>query len=98
MPHRCEYIGAVHNIDFINDSKATNVGACLAALSGLQQDYDHIFVLLGGVDKSASFEQLVEFITQAAIEPILFGQDSINILKAFKLKVHKIQQCCFTYE
>ncbi|NRA41358.1 MAG: UDP-N-acetylmuramoyl-L-alanine--D-glutamate ligase [Pseudomonadales bacterium] len=94
LPHRCEYIGAVHNIEFINDSKATNVGACLAALSGLQQDYDHIFVLLGGVDKSASFEQLVEFISQAAIEPILFGQDSINILKAFQASESSFKPVC----
>lgn len=59
LPHRCENIGSYKGITFINDSKGTNEGACIAAIEGLADSNNkNIVLILGGDDKGAEFTLL----------------------------------------
>lgn len=82
LAHRCQFIARVNGVDYINDSKATNVGASLAALTGLQDAYSQITILLGGVDKSSDFSELVTYIAQHDVKAVLYGKDA-NVIAQF---------------
>ncbi|GLS25579.1 UDP-N-acetylmuramoyl-L-alanine--D-glutamate ligase [Marinibactrum halimedae] len=61
LRHRCETVARVNNTTFINDSKATNVGAALAAVNGLGNlQQPNLVVLVGGEGKGADFLPLVK--------------------------------------
>ena len=83
LPHRCQFIHSINDVDYINDSKATNVGASLAALNGLQSSYKTITLLLGGVDKTSDFSSLAAYVSENAVNTIIYGQDASIIAKAF---------------
>ena len=55
LEHRMEPCGVLRGIRCINDSKATNVGATLAALNGIESP---VWLILGGRDKDSEFERL----------------------------------------
>ncbi len=55
LEHRMEPCGVVRGVRCINDSKATNVGATLAALKGIESP---VWLILGGRDKDSEFERL----------------------------------------
>ena len=55
VEHRLEYVGKVKGINFINDSKATNVNAAWYALESVE---DPIIWIAGGVDKGNDYESL----------------------------------------
>ena len=55
LPHRLEPVGTIDGITYVNDSKATNVGAALGALSAFEEP---VVLLLGGYDKGGDFEEL----------------------------------------
>lgn len=76
MPHRCAPAGWVGSVRFINDSKATNVGACSAALYGFGKQTKNIVLIAGGDGKGASFEPLREPISSHAKHVVLLGRDA----------------------
>jgi UDP-N-acetylmuramoylalanine--D-glutamate ligase len=55
LPHRAEVVGHAHGVTWVNDSKATNVGAALRALQGFGE---HVVWLGGGRDKGADLGRL----------------------------------------
>lgn len=60
LPHRCESVAHIQGVHFINDSKATNVGAALAALRGLSDGATGTITLIaGGETKGADFSELL---------------------------------------
>jgi UDP-N-acetylmuramoylalanine--D-glutamate ligase len=75
LPHRCEYIATINGAIYINDSKATNVGATLAALEGFA-DEKNIILLAGGDAKDADFSSLVKAATHNVKLVILIGRDA----------------------
>lgn len=58
LAHRCEQIAKWHDVTWFNDSKATNVGATVASLTGLGGVAPNIILILGGVAKGQSFDSL----------------------------------------
>ena len=86
LPHRCQFVTSIQSVDYINDSKATNVGASLAALKGLQSAYQAIVILLGGVDKDSDFSELVNYSKQHNVEAIIYGRDARKISAEFELQ------------
>lgn len=58
LPHRCQWVARKKEVDFINDSKGTNVGASLAALQGLSRLPAKIVLIAGGEGKGADFNQM----------------------------------------
>ncbi|WP_237066191.1 UDP-N-acetylmuramoyl-L-alanine--D-glutamate ligase [Microbulbifer guangxiensis] len=60
LTHRCERIGDINDVVFVNDSKGTNVGATRAALEGLGSADKKIVLIAGGEGKGADFAPLAE--------------------------------------
>ncbi|TBR44731.1 UDP-N-acetylmuramoyl-L-alanine--D-glutamate ligase [Marinomonas agarivorans] len=76
LKHRCELAGNIDRVDYINDSKGTNVGATIAALEGLGSDKKNIHLILGGVGKGANFAPLKPHVERFVKQVYLFGQDA----------------------
>jgi UDP-N-acetylmuramoylalanine--D-glutamate ligase len=71
-PHRTEFVRAIAGVDFINDSKGTNVGATVAALEGLGQK---VVLIAGGLGKGQDFSPLSDAVSRHARAVVLIGQD-----------------------
>ena len=75
LAHRCQLIHEQNGVRFINDSKATNVGATVAALQGLGDD-QNIILIAGGEGKGADFSALTTEIKSACSAVVLIGRDA----------------------
>ena len=80
-PHRVESVALVNGVEYFDDSKATNVGAAVAALSGLGRTRK-LVVILGGVGKNQDFLPLAEPVLRYARTVILMGRDAPSIKAA----------------
>lgn len=80
LPHRCQRVGEVGGVTYINDSKATNVGATEAALLGLgctlPTDAPHIVLIAGGDGKGADFRVLADVVGRFVKALVLLGRDA----------------------
>jgi len=74
-PHRVEPIAIVDEVEYFDDSKGTNVGATVAALTGLGEER-RVVVILGGEGKGQDFEPLAEPVRQYARAVVLVGRDA----------------------
>ncbi len=78
--HRFEHVASFDGLRFIDDSKATNVGATLAALNGLVSDgHQHVVLILGGQGKGQDFSGLVEPVAQTCKAVMLIGQAASDL-------------------
>lgn len=76
LPHRCTLVANHKGIRWINDSKATNVGATLAAIAGLRADVTGKLILIAGGDgKGADFTELATALKQHVDSVITLGKD-----------------------
>jgi UDP-N-acetylmuramoylalanine--D-glutamate ligase len=75
-PHRCEWVLTLAEVDFIDDSKGTNVGATAAAIEGLAQDRERgkLVLILGGDGKGQDFGPLAEPLARHARAVALIGR------------------------
>ncbi|MCW3104550.1 MAG: UDP-N-acetylmuramoylalanine--D-glutamate ligase [Bacteroidetes bacterium] len=80
IDHRLEVVGNVHGIEFINDSKATNVNSTWYALESMNNP---VILILGGVDKGNDYSMLNELIKEKVKAIICLGTDNKKIMKAF---------------
>jgi len=85
LPHRCELIGEIDGVSFINDSKATNVGAAVSAISGLSVG-KNIILIAGGEAKGQSFEALSKAVNGACKHVILIGEAAGEIAKSLPIE------------
>lgn len=79
LPHRCEPVRIVNGVEYINDSKGTNVGATVAALDSLAPACERIVLIAGGDGKGADFAPLSRPVTEHCRAVILIGQDAGRI-------------------
>ncbi|MBT4881060.1 MAG: UDP-N-acetylmuramoyl-L-alanine--D-glutamate ligase [Flavobacteriales bacterium] len=89
VEHRLEYVLTVHGIDFVNDSKATNVNACWYALESMTKD---VVWIVGGVDKGNDYTELASMVDEKVKAIICLGENNENIIDAFRGKVDTIVQ------
>jgi UDP-N-acetylmuramoylalanine--D-glutamate ligase len=75
LPHRCQQVDTSDGIRWIDDSKATNVGACIAAIEGLNAA-EKIILIAGGVAKEQDFSDLTAVLKRHAKAVVLIGQDA----------------------
>jgi len=75
LPHRCRLVAIQDGVRWFNDSKATNVGACIAAIEGLA-DEGNIVLIVGGVGKDQDFSALTSIVEHYVTSVIVFGQDA----------------------
>jgi len=79
-PHRLESVGMVKGIEFINDSKATNVDSVVYALGS----YDKPLVwIAGGIDKGNDYDLIKETVKKKVRALICLGKDNDKLKKAF---------------
>lgn len=78
--HRLEIVGNVHGIEFINDSKATNINSTWYALESMNNP---VILILGGVDKGNDYSMLNELVKEKVKAIICLGADNKKIIKAF---------------
>lgn len=83
LPHRCEFVRRVNGVDYINDSKGTNVGATVAAIESLALDGEGQIVLIaGGEGKGAEFSTLAGPIRTGCRAVVLIGTDADRIAES----------------
>ena len=73
LPHRTQWVADINGATWINDSKATNVGATLAALKGLDQP---VVLIAGGQSKGADLTPLREVVADKVHAVVLLGEDA----------------------
>ena len=79
LPHRMELVAAVKGVPYYDDSKGTNVGATLAAVSGVAQP---LVLIAGGDGKGQDFAPLKSALTGKARAVVLLGKDAALIEQA----------------
>lgn len=87
VEHRLEYVLTVNGIDFINDSKATNINAVWYALESMNKPTVWI---VGGVDKGNDYSQLLSVVKESVKAIICIGENTRYIHKFFKSEVNQI--------
>ncbi|MEX3786849.1 UDP-N-acetylmuramoyl-L-alanine--D-glutamate ligase [Paraburkholderia sp. BR14374] len=80
-PHRVELIASIDGIDYVDDSKGTNVGATVAALDGLAQ---RVVLIAGGDGKGQEFEPLAAPVMRWCRAVMLIGRDAPQIRAALE--------------
>lgn len=87
IPHRLEHVAFIGGVNYINDSKATNVNSVWYALESFSPD---IVLLLGGVDKGNDYDMLRDLVSQKVKAIICIGKDTSRIHDAFEDEVEVI--------
>ena len=87
VEHRLEFVAKVHGIEFINDSKATNVNSTWFALESMDKPCVWI---VGGVDKGNDYSELSNLVTDKVKAIICLGENNEKIIEAFKDNVETI--------
>jgi len=80
LPHRMQYIASINGANFINDSKATNVGAAVASVASVP---GLVVLIAGGQGKGGDFDALAKSVCSKLRSAILFGEDAAAIEEAF---------------
>jgi len=87
ISHRLEHVAFIGGINYINDSKATNVNSVWYALESFSTE---IVLLLGGVDKGNDYDMLSDLVKQKVKAIVCLGRDTSRIHDAFEDDVEVI--------
>jgi len=87
IEHRLEHVINVHGIEFINDSKATNINSVWFALESMHKDTVWI---VGGVDKGNDYTELLNLVKSKVKAIVCIGQNTENIHSIFDGHVENI--------
>ena len=82
LAHRCETVASIGAVTYVDDSKATNVGAAQAALSGLGGPPGSVVLIAGGDGKGADFTQLGDAMAECARHLVVLGADGPALERA----------------
>lgn len=80
LEHRSEYVATVRGVEFINDSKATNVNSTWYALESMTRP---TILILGGVDKGNDYSELFDLVKEKVKAIVCVGVDNRKIHEAF---------------
>ena len=80
VEHRLEKAGRVRGVEFINDSKATNVNACWYALDSMRTP---TVLILGGKDKGNDYSEIFNLVREKCIGLVFLGVDNTKLHAAF---------------
>ena len=87
VEHRLEFVAKVHGIEFINDSKATNINSTWFALESM--DKPTVWIV-GGVDKGNDYSELLDLVKDKVKAIICLGLDNQKIIDTFSSSVETI--------
>ncbi len=88
IEHRLEKVNTVHGIEFINDSKATNVNSAWYALESMEKP---VIWIAGGIDKGNDYALLADLVREKVKAIICLGTDNKKLHKAFRDIVPEIR-------
>ncbi len=74
LPHRMQSVGAFDDVRWYDDSKATNVGAAVAALRGFEGDAGKVVLIAGGKHKGSGYEPLLEVLRDVGRAVVTLGE------------------------
>ena len=86
LDHRCEWLGEYDGVGYVNDSKATNIGASISAVEGFGSNRN-IILILGGEGKGADFSLLAPSLDKYVKKVLVFGRDQEEIRAALQQTV-----------
>lgn len=81
LEHRMEFVAMVRGVEFINDSKATNVNSTWYALESMNKP---TILILGGTDKGNDYSLIEDLVKEKVKAIICMGVDNKKIIEAFK--------------
>ena len=81
LEHRMEYVSTVRGVEFINDSKATNVNSTWYALESMEKP---TILILGGVDKGNDYSLIRDLVKEKVKAIVCMGVDNRKIQEAFQ--------------
>lgn len=87
VEHRLEFVAKINGIEFINDSKATNINATWFALESMEKPTVWI---VGGIDKGNDYNELMDLVKHKVKAIICLGKDNRKIKEAFEGQVEQI--------
>ena len=96
VEHRLEKVAVVNGVEYINDSKATNVNSCWYALQSMKKK---TVLILGGKDKGNDYNEIAELVKEKCSGLIFLGADNSKLLDFFKdyslpiADTHSIEEC-----
>lgn len=88
--HRCETVAVIDEVEYIDDSKGTNVGATVAALLGSER---RVVLIAGGDGKGQDFSPLAQAVQRSAVAVILIGRDALRLQEALAGCGVPMEQC-----
>jgi UDP-N-acetylmuramoylalanine--D-glutamate ligase len=80
LEHRMEFVLTVRGVEYINDSKATNINSTWYALESMTKP---VVLILGGIDKGNDYSLIEDLVKEKVKAIICLGLDNTNIHKAF---------------
>ncbi|HLT86728.1 MAG TPA: UDP-N-acetylmuramoyl-L-alanine--D-glutamate ligase [Sphingobacterium sp.] len=81
IEHRLEHVACIGGVNYINDSKATNVNSVWYALESFSPD---IILIMGGVDKGNDYEMLRDLVKSKVKAIVCIGKDNVRIHESFE--------------
>jgi UDP-N-acetylmuramoylalanine--D-glutamate ligase len=79
LEHRCQWVRQLEAVQYVNDSKGTNVGAVIASVLGLSAEVEKIVLIAGGESKGADFSPLLPVLAQHVRALVLIGEATVQI-------------------
>ena len=96
VEHRLEKVAKVNGVEYINDSKATNVNSCWYALQSMKTK---TILILGGKDKGNDYSEIADLVKEKCSGLIFMGADNSKLMEFFGgfglpiADTHSIQEC-----
>ena len=87
IEHRLEHVGKISGVEYINDSKATNVNSTWYALESVNPG---VILIMGGVDKGNDYSMLKDLVREKVRAIVCLGKDNKRIHEAFEDDVEVI--------
>jgi UDP-N-acetylmuramoylalanine--D-glutamate ligase len=81
IPHRSQWVAEIDGVEWINDSKATNVGAAQASIEGRDRP---VILIAGGQSKGADMSVMCDSIRQKVKHVLLLGEDAARLQQAWE--------------
>jgi UDP-N-acetylmuramoylalanine--D-glutamate ligase len=88
-PHRLEFVAAKNGVEYINDSKATNVDSVYWALKAMSKP---TVLILGGLDKGNDYSQIDALVREKVKAIVCMGVDNSKILEYFSTIIKNIEE------
>jgi UDP-N-acetylmuramoylalanine--D-glutamate ligase len=87
LEHRLEFVAKVRGVDFINDSKGTNLNSVWFALESMKKP---VVLILGGQDKGNNYQEIMDLVEEKVKAIVCMGLDNSKIHAAFDAKINQI--------